>query len=70
MKRTVYYIEGKNKLHRSVKCAQNTNWYGDLDLKSISIPENEYDVSNYCRKFLQFASVCLRCWDCEEDKGK
>ena len=67
MNRTVFYIEGKQKIHRSEKCAQSTNTYRDLDCKRVDVPAQEIDVSGYVRQLLPFARVCLRCWHCDED---
>ena len=68
MKRTVYYAIGSEKVHRSIKCALSGKYVLQSDINKIVIPENEISVMDYVRGELTLARVCLRCWNCGEDK--
>ena len=67
MKRTVFYIMGSAKVHRSKKCALSGKYASITDLREIIIPENIWSVMDYVRGELSLARVCLRCWDCDKD---
>ena len=70
MNRTVYYIQGYNKIHRSRKCAlASVRYCIDEDVRTILIPLNEYSITDYVRGSLYSPRVCLRCWHCDEDKA-